>query len=38
MRLKLGENLTHFTYGNMRRRIASVEELLAARPELVPSG
>jgi transposase len=37
MRLKLGENLTHFTYGNMRRRIASVEELLAARPELAPS-
>jgi transposase len=38
MRLKLGENLTHFTYGGMPRRIASVEELLAAKPELAASG
>jgi transposase len=34
MRLQLGEDLTHLRYGNMPRRIASVEELLAARPEL----
>jgi hypothetical protein len=34
MQLKLGENLTHVTYGNLPRRIASVEELLSARPEL----
>ncbi len=34
MRLQLGEDLTHFHYGNMPRRVASVEELLAARPEL----
>jgi transposase len=34
MHLKLGENLTHLTYGNLPRRIASVEELLSARPEL----
>ena len=34
MRLKLGEDLTHVTYGNMPRRIASVEELLALKPEL----
>jgi transposase len=34
MRLKLGENLTHFTYGGMPRRIASVEEVLALKPEL----
>jgi len=33
-RLKLGDDLTHFTYGNMPRRIASVEELLALKPEL----
>jgi transposase len=36
MRLQLGEDLTHFCYGNMPRRIASVEELLAAKPELRP--
>jgi hypothetical protein len=34
MRLQLGEDLTHLRYGNMSRRIASVEELLAVRPEL----
>jgi len=34
MRLQLGENLTHFTYGGMPRRIASVEEVLALNPEL----
>jgi hypothetical protein len=34
MRLNLGENLTHFTYGGMPRRIASVEEVLALTPEL----
>ena len=34
VRLKLGENLTHFTYGGMPRRIASVEEVLALKPEL----
>jgi transposase len=28
-RLKLGENLTHFRYGNMPRRIATVEEIMA---------
>jgi len=34
MRLKLGADLTHLTYGNMPRRIASVEEMLALKPEL----
>ena len=34
LRLKLGDDLTHFTYGNMPRGIASVEELLALKPEL----
>jgi len=34
MRLQLGEDLTHITYGNMPRRIASVEEVLALKPEL----
>ena len=28
------EDLTHFTYGGMPRRIASVEEVLALKPEL----
>lgn len=37
MRLGLGEDLTHVTYGNMSRRIASVEELQAARPDLQPT-
>ena len=36
MRLKLGEGLTQITYGNMPRRIASVEEVLALKPELQP--
>jgi len=30
----LGKDLTHITYGNMPRRIASVEEVLALKPEL----
>jgi transposase len=34
MHLKLGENLTHLTYGNLPRRISSTDELLAARPDL----
>jgi len=34
MQLKLGENLTRVVYGNLPRRIASVEELLSVRPEL----
>ena len=34
LRLKLGADLTQITYGNMPRRIASVDELLALRPEL----
>ncbi|MGQ0600880.1 MAG: hypothetical protein ACT4QE_04185 [Anaerolineales bacterium] len=34
LRLQLGEGLTHFRYGNMPRRVASVEELLAVKPEL----
>ena len=34
IRLQLGEDLTHITYGNMPRRIASVEEVLALKPEL----
>lgn len=38
MRLQLGEDLTHFRYGNMPRRIASINELLAVKPELNPSG
>ncbi len=28
------ENLTHFTYGGTPRRMASVEEVLALKPEL----
>jgi len=34
MRLQLGEDLTRFRYGNMPRRIASVEERLALKPEV----
>lgn len=34
MRLKLGDDLTHLKYGNMPRRIASREEVLALKPEL----
>lgn len=37
MRLKLGDDLTLLKYGNMPRRIASVEELLALKPELSPT-
>jgi len=38
MRLRLADDLTHFTYGGMPRRIASVQELLTACPEIAPSG
>ncbi len=38
MRLQLGEDLTHLKYGNMPRRIASAEEVLAVRPELRDQG
>lgn len=38
MRLQLGEDLTHLRYGNMPRRIASVEELLKAKPALTQAG
>jgi hypothetical protein len=38
MRLQSGEDLTPFRYGNMPRRIASVEELLKARPDLIQAG
>jgi transposase len=38
MRLQLGEELTHFRYGNMPRRIASVEEVLALKPDPRPQG
>jgi transposase len=34
MRLKLGDDLTHLHYGNMPRRIAPVDEVLALKPEL----
>jgi transposase len=34
LRLQLGDDLTHLRYGNMPRRIASVEEVLALKPEL----
>lgn len=34
IRLQLGEDLTHLRYGNMPRRIASVEEVMALKPEL----
>lgn len=34
MHLQLGEHLTPFTYGGMPRRIASIEEVLALKPEL----
>jgi hypothetical protein len=37
MRLQLGHDLTHLTYGNMPRRIASVEEVLRLKPELRPT-
>lgn len=33
MHLKLADNLTHLTYGNLPRRISSIDELLAVRPE-----
>lgn len=38
LRLQLAHDLTHFTYGGMPRRIASLEELLAACPEFAASG
>ena len=34
MRLQLGKDLTHFRYGNMPRRIASVDEVLALQPDV----
>jgi transposase len=34
MKLQLGEALTHLRYGNMPRRIATVDEVLALKPEL----
>lgn len=34
MHLQLGDDLTHFRYGNMPRRVASVAELLSVKPEL----
>lgn len=36
MRLQLGDDLIHFRYGNMPRRVASVDELLKVKPELPP--
>jgi hypothetical protein len=38
MRLQLGDDLTHFRYGNMPRRVASVDELLKVKPELRTAG
>lgn len=38
MRLQLGDDLTHIRYGNMPRRIAPVEEVLALDPERRPAG
>jgi len=37
LRLRLGNDLTGFTYGGMPRRLASVEESLACFPELAES-
>lgn len=34
MRLRLGRDLSGFTYGGMPRGLASVEEILARFPEL----
>lgn len=34
LRLRLGNDLTTFTYGGMPRRLASVEEMLARFPDL----
>ena len=33
VRLQLGDDLTHLRYGNMPRRIASIEEVLSLKPE-----
>lgn len=33
MHLQLGQDLTHITYGNRPRRVSSIDELLAVRPE-----
>lgn len=38
MRLRLGDDLTGFTYGGMPRGLASVEEILARFPELAQQG
>lgn len=37
LRLRLGNDLTTFTYGGMPRRLASVEEILARFPDLAES-
>jgi len=37
LRLRLGNELTTFTYGGMPRRLASVEEMLARFPDLAES-
>jgi hypothetical protein len=37
MRLRLGNNLTTFTYGGMPRGLALVEEMLARFPDLAES-
>ena len=37
LRLRLGNDLTTFTYGGMPRRLASVEEMLARFPDLAES-
>ena len=38
MRLQLGKELIHLRYGNMPRRVASVDELLKVKPELRVTG
>jgi transposase len=38
LRLQLGHDLTHFTYGGMPRRVASLHELRATCPDLRPPG
>jgi len=37
LRLRLGRDLTRFTYGGMPRGLASVEEMLARFPDLAES-
>lgn len=38
MRLKMGNDLTHFPYGGRARPLASVDEVLALHPELASNG